>query len=305
MKNRKTSFVNYCLIPLIAVFIFISCDQNIEMWTFLGELKITPGSATVGTELTVKYSGSEKGVLYSWRTDGGYIDPSTDFRTTKYTPTHPGDYYVTISNTGYKTKKSNTVTVTLNNLGGSVTISPAGPVPLYTELTANYSGTENVSLQWQKNFTNISGATGNKYTPVEFGLYNVTVSALYYAEKKPLLEVSVSNELPCPAYYGTWKSDEFSVIVTVDTLTVYKNSVLNLKITNTTWRGQSSEKDWPYYEDYPQNFMISGNIDPSSSEVGNGRDRMSWVLYLHKTDRQKVLMDIQPNDGYHVFDKQP
>ena len=299
MKNRKTSFVNYCLFSLIAILIFSSCNApDPEFWTYLGELKITPSSATVGTELTASYSGPEK-VSFYWH--GGWGGSATGI---KYTPTHPGDYYVEISSTGYKNKKSNIVTVTLKNLGGNVTISSADPVPLYTELTANYSGTENVSFQWQKNNVNIPGATGNKYTPVEFGLYNVTISAIDYEEKKSQ-DVSVPIDLPCPLYYGTWKAGNITVIVAEKTVTIIDQTEIDLKLINIIWGGQSSETSWDFYEDYPIYFSIYGNIDTSSKQewVENERNNGAASLFLHKTDRQKLRLFYR--NTYYVCEKQP
>ena len=69
------------------------------------------------------------------------------------------------------------------NLSGNVTISPVGPVAAGTELTANYSGSESVSYQWNKDGKAISGATSKTYKPTAAGSYTVTVSASGYNGK--------------------------------------------------------------------------------------------------------------------------
>jgi len=71
------------------------------------------------------------------------------------------------------------------DLAGTVTITPNTNVTTGTELTAAYSGTEDVTLsyQWNKDDVAISGKTGTKYTPDEAGSYTVTVSAEGYNPK--------------------------------------------------------------------------------------------------------------------------
>ena len=68
------------------------------------------------------------------------------------------------------------------DLTGRITISPAGPVDIGTELTATYSGDETVSYQWKNGATNV-GTDSNKYTPEMAGSYTVTVSAEGFKSK--------------------------------------------------------------------------------------------------------------------------
>jgi len=68
------------------------------------------------------------------------------------------------------------------NLSGDITITPNSGVTIGTELTAVYSGSEEVSYQWKKDGTNVGG-NSNKYTPTEAGSYTVTVSASGYNPK--------------------------------------------------------------------------------------------------------------------------
>jgi hypothetical protein len=69
-------------------------------------------------------------------------------------------------------------------LDGTVTISPNTGVTTGTELTANYSGSESVTLsyQWEKDGSNV-GTNSNKFTPTLAGSYTVTVSAAGYNSK--------------------------------------------------------------------------------------------------------------------------
>jgi hypothetical protein len=68
-------------------------------------------------------------------------------------------------------------------LAGTISITPAGPVTIGTELTAVYSGDETVSYQWKRGGSNVSGATSTTYTPDQAGSYTVTVSASGYTSK--------------------------------------------------------------------------------------------------------------------------
>jgi len=69
------------------------------------------------------------------------------------------------------------------DLTGTVMISPSANVFTGMELTADYSGTENVSYQWNRNTVAVSGAVGTMFTPTEAGNYTVTVSAAGFNSK--------------------------------------------------------------------------------------------------------------------------
>jgi len=69
------------------------------------------------------------------------------------------------------------------SLNGTITITPDTGVIVGTELTAEYSGSETVSYQWNKDGSAITDATEVKYTPTLAGSYTVTVSAAGYTPK--------------------------------------------------------------------------------------------------------------------------
>ena len=66
-------------------------------------------------------------------------------------------------------------------LSGSITITPAGPVTVGTQLTANYTGNEQVSYQWKNGSTDVG--TGSTCTPITAGSYTVTVGATGFTSK--------------------------------------------------------------------------------------------------------------------------
>jgi hypothetical protein len=69
------------------------------------------------------------------------------------------------------------------DFSGTVTIKPNVDVVPHTELTAEYSGAETVTWQWNKDKTAITGANADKYTPTEAGSYTVTASAKGFIDK--------------------------------------------------------------------------------------------------------------------------
>jgi hypothetical protein len=156
-----------------------------------GTITISPTTAFTGEELTANYSGSEK-VNYQWNKDGTAIGGKT---VQTYTPTEAGSYTVTISLTGYRSKTSGAVVVSVGDpeLTGDITITPNTDVLVNTELTATYSGSETVSYQWEKDGNAIDGETDQTYTPSEAGSYTVTVSLTGYRSKtSTAVEVAVT-----------------------------------------------------------------------------------------------------------------
>ena len=147
-----------------------------------GSITISPNTGVItGTELTASYSGSET-VSYQWKKGSTNVGTNSN----KFTPAEAGSYTVTVRATGYTSKTSAAVAVTdlsLPALSGNITISPNTGVEINTELTAEYSGSETVSFQWNKDGQAVSGATSTKYTPTVGGSYTVTASAAGYISK--------------------------------------------------------------------------------------------------------------------------
>ena len=167
--NSKTSDPVEVTLPNLPGTITISPDIDVE----------------INTELTATYSGGgEETVTYQWNRNGTVVDDPPTTEPTKYTPTQPGNYTVTVSAEGFNPKTSDPpVEVTLPNLTGNITIEAYNVIldglpNVDEELTAVYSGgSETVTYQWKRNGSDITGATDGDYTPTKSGSYTVTVSA--------------------------------------------------------------------------------------------------------------------------------
>jgi hypothetical protein len=131
----------------------------------------------VDEQLTAAYSGGES-VTYQWKKDGAGVGTNSN----RYTPDEPGQYKVTVSKAGYKSKDSAAVTVTYDParppLEGVVSITQHQDGPYVgLELTADYTGSETITgYRWEKDGVEV-GTDSETYTPDEPGEYTVTVSA--------------------------------------------------------------------------------------------------------------------------------
>ena len=182
MTTSRLNLRNVAIACLTATVIFASCKKDTP--DLNGSVTISPtDNVFVGDELIAAYSGTET-VTWQWKKDGAAIGSATS---DKYTPTETGSYTATASAAGFKSRTSAAAVEVraIQNLTGTVTITPTANVFTGDELTAAYGGSETVAVtwQWNKSGTAISGATNAKFTPAEAGNYSVTASAKGYNSK--------------------------------------------------------------------------------------------------------------------------
>ena len=171
-----------------------------------GDITITPtGTVYVNAALIAEYTGTET-VSYQWKRTS-YPEANVGTGLTTYTPNISGSYTVTVSAQGFQSKTSAEKTVLpIPDLPGNVTVSPNGRVIKNTPLTANYTGPQVVSWQWEEavpdgflgfTYENISGAVGVTYTPNQAGSYRAKAVYDGYNDK-PSDAVSVYESVNPP-----------------------------------------------------------------------------------------------------------
>ena len=101
------------MLAAVLLFSLISCKnsdpaKNDEPIVFAlsGNITVNPSSARTGAELTATYTGHET-VTFQWQLDGEDVGTNSN----KLVAAVPGDYNVTVSREGYRSKTSNNVFV--------------------------------------------------------------------------------------------------------------------------------------------------------------------------------------------------
>jgi len=154
-----------------------------------GNITVT-GPGGINEELIADFDfPADKPVTYQWYKDGVAIPGATG---PAYTPTEPGSYNVGITVEGSEEIKSPPQVIVAPPLSGTITVTGSGKIN--EELTAHYSGTEEVSFQWYRNGVPIpeeEGGTSAKYTPKDNAVYTVNAGTAN-GEPKSSNPVSVS-----------------------------------------------------------------------------------------------------------------
>jgi len=97
----------------------------------------------------------------------------------------------------------------IKNFAGNIRITPSSNVNINTELTADYNGTENVTItyQWKKDGANV-GTNSETFTPTTAGKYTVTISAVGYNPKtSAVVNVTVPGGGSTTNVVGTWECE--------------------------------------------------------------------------------------------------
>ena len=143
-------------------------------------------SVTQGQTATFLVKASGTSLQYQWK-KGGTDIPDATFSTYTTPATSMGDsggvFTVVVSNAlGTVTSSSATLTVTAAAVAPTITTQPAAQAVAPGQ-TASFSvvatGTEPLAYQWQKNGTNIDGATTNTYTTPATSIADIGAALAY------------------------------------------------------------------------------------------------------------------------------
>jgi plastocyanin len=139
--------------------------------------QISASSATTfcnGGSVLLTSSTSANIAAYQWKKGGTNIANATS---STYTTTVKGSYTLMVTNNCGNTATSNAISVTVNPLP-TATITPSGTVDICTgdSVVMQASTAASQTYQWQRNSTNIAGATGTSYTAKTAGNYRVIVT---------------------------------------------------------------------------------------------------------------------------------
>jgi hypothetical protein len=133
----------------------------------------TPGGPTTfcagGSVLLTSDSTSGN----QWLLDGNPIGGATN---QTYSATLTGSYTVRVTATGCTSAASNAVSVTVNPIPATPTITPGGPTTFCTGGSVTLTSSSASGNQWNLNGNPIGGATNNTYSAAASGSYTVVVT---------------------------------------------------------------------------------------------------------------------------------
>ncbi|MBN2747718.1 MAG: VCBS repeat-containing protein [Bacteroidales bacterium] len=157
---------------------------------------VTAGGATTFCQgaTVILNANSGSNLNYQWKKDNSTISGATS---SGYTASESGDYKVVVTDTNSCVDSSTAISVTVNPLptatataGGATTFCQGATVNL------NANSGANLSYQWKKDNSTISGATSSGYTASESGDYKVVVTdANSCVDSSTAISVTV-NPLP-------------------------------------------------------------------------------------------------------------
>jgi hypothetical protein len=136
---------------------------------------ITPGGPTTfcaGGSVTLTSSSATGN---QWFLNGNPIGGETN---QNYIATTSGDYTVTVTTLGCTSAASSIITVTVNPIPATPTITPGGPTTFCTGGSVTLTSSSGTGNQWSLNGNPIGGATNQMYSATASGDYTVVVTSL-------------------------------------------------------------------------------------------------------------------------------
>lgn len=161
------------------------------------------GSTTVGTPITASATGGYLPYAYQWwesSTSSGPLTPIQGAFSNTYTPTSTGYISVSVEDNDGNTEFSAPIEVT--PAAPTVSVAPAGPEALGTQLTATTGGTAPITVAWQSAtssggpWNNVAGATGTTFTPGAIGWYRAAATNGVGTEYSNAVEITPAPSAP-------------------------------------------------------------------------------------------------------------
>ena len=170
-------------------------------------------NVTLGQEVTINVTTNSNGTV-TIKVNGQVING------TKFTPTIPGTYNLTveIAENDYYEGATSETTFNVSKANTTVIIKPIGDVPIGEEMKINYTTNSNGTVTIKVNNQTI---TGNKFTPQTVGIYNLTV------------EIAANDYYTGATYETTFKAvEEIATKITAKpvTTTYYKSKIFTITL---------------------------------------------------------------------------
>ena len=170
-------------------------------------------NVTFGQEVKINITTNSNGTV-TIKVNGQVISG------TKFTPTIPGTYNLTveIAETDYYAGATNETTFNVSKANTTVIMKPIGDVPIGEEMKINYTTNSNGTVTIKVNNQTI---TGNKFTPQTVGIYNLTV------------EIAANDYYTGATYETTFKAvEEIATKITAKpvTTTYYMSKIFTITL---------------------------------------------------------------------------
>jgi hypothetical protein len=251
-----------------------------------------PASQTVTTGQTATFMVTATGTAplsYQWQKNGTTISGSNSstYTTPATTAADSGaKFAVFVSNAGGSvTSSSATLTVTAANAAPTISTQPANQTVVVGQ-TAMFSvvatGTAPLSYQWQKNGTNISGASSANYTTP------VTTSA----DIGEQFRVMVSNSVGSVTSAAATLTVTSSVPAAIDVITYHYDNLRTGQNVNETTLTPANVKQATFGK--LGEFAVDGLVDAQPLLVSN--------LAISGKGNKNVLYVVTEHDSIYAFD---
>jgi hypothetical protein len=135
------------------------------------------------------------GLTYQWKKNGVNITSAT---ASSYSATDAGSYTVVVTNSSNCSSTSNSVSVTVNSIPSTPTISATGATTFCqgSNVILNSNIIPGLTYQWKKDGANISGATASSITATVAGSYTVVVTNSSNCSSTSNATIVTVNNLP-------------------------------------------------------------------------------------------------------------